>query len=108
MRIFLFFVLERITGLEPAHSAWEADALPDELNPQNFTDKFHLLYYTIFFQKSQSIKSGLELYFSEPFYKKRQTAEKSFQHAAICFYKALIQRQCRSNKKGEGKQKAPA
>ncbi len=26
--------LERITGLEPAPSAWEADALPDELNPQ--------------------------------------------------------------------------
>lgn len=25
--------VERITGLEPAPSAWEADALPDELNP---------------------------------------------------------------------------
>ena len=35
-----FFFLERVTGIEPVYSAWEADVLP-----LNYTRRFHLRFF---------------------------------------------------------------
>jgi hypothetical protein len=48
--------MERVAGIEPASSAWEADVMP-----LNYTrDK---IYYIVFSQKSNTLKGQVKMFF---------------------------------------------
>ena len=53
--------MERITGIEPVTSAWEADVLP--LNYTRINISINIRYYTNFLYKSQVLKPKKANYF---------------------------------------------